>query len=66
MKNEDIIRMVNEIFYASDKNTVHLPEENIDIPILEEPLIGFAAADDPLFDLYKSDPSIIGETLLTP
>jgi len=39
MKNEDIIRMVNEIFYASDKNTVHLPEENIDIPILEEPLI---------------------------
>jgi len=32
-------------------------------PIWEEPLVGFADGDDPLFDLYKR---VVGETHLTP
>ncbi len=28
-------------------NAVHLPAENVTLPILDAPIIGFAAADDP-------------------
>ncbi|MBR6950188.1 MAG: hypothetical protein IKH56_00475 [Oscillospiraceae bacterium] len=49
----------------TETNAVHLPAENVTLPILDAPIIGFAAADDPLFDTFK-DPQIIGENWLGP
>jgi epoxyqueuosine reductase QueG len=65
MTKERIKELITEIFYGSENNKVHLPEEGADITILEEPLIGYAAADDPLFDEYK-DPAVIGEGWMSP
>ncbi len=50
---------------VKDLNVAHLPVEGVDLPILDAPIIGFAAADDPLFDSFK-DPKIIGSNFLTP
>ncbi len=66
MKNEDILAMTEAVFRSAEDNVVHLPEENIDVPILEEPLVGFAAADDPLFDELKNNPKAIGDVFMTP
>lgn len=66
MKNEDIRCMISKLFNETAENIIHLPEENCDVPILEEPLVGFAAADDPLFEVYKNDPEAIGEAFMTP
>ncbi|MBR0138399.1 MAG: hypothetical protein IJM15_08300 [Erysipelotrichaceae bacterium] len=66
MRNEDIIELTEKIFHNCSDNTVHLPEEDCDIPILDEPLIGFASATDPLFDELKSNPQAIGEGYMTP
>ena len=62
---EEFPKLVKEAFAELPENTVHLPEENVDIPVLEEPLTGFADADDPLFEQYK-DPAVIGENFKTP
>ncbi len=66
MKNKDIIEMTGKIFHDCKDNYVHLPQENCDIPILDEPLIGFASACDPLFDELKRNPEAIGEGYMTP
>ncbi|MCR5649077.1 MAG: hypothetical protein K6F67_06045 [Oscillospiraceae bacterium] len=50
---------------VKDLNVAHMPVEGVDLPILDAPIIGFAAADDPLFDSFK-DPQIIGSNFLTP
>ena len=52
MTKERLLELV-KIRFEEAENTVHLPEENIDVPILEFPLVGFAGADDPLFKEYK-------------
>ena len=66
--------MDKQLFYSVTKqvfdsleeiNTVHLPAEDITLPILDAPIIGFAAADDPLFDTFK-DPQIIGDNWIGP
>ena len=41
MTKERILELVRELFEEAE-NTVHLPEENVDVPVLEKPLIGFA------------------------
>lgn len=65
MNHSEIQEMILDIFQVSENNLVHLPDESIDIPILEEPLIGFAAADDPLFEELKQ-PEAIGQEWLSP
>ena len=65
MDRNEVISLLMEVFRSTQNNTVHLPEEDADIPVLEEPLIGFAAADDPLFREFKK-PEAIGPEWMAP
>ena len=65
MKASDIQAIMLKIFQKSDKNLIHLPDEDIDIPILEAPVMGIAAADDPMFAELKK-PEVIGPNWLAP
>ena len=65
MNREEVISLLLDVFRSSLDNTVHLPEENIDVPVLEEPLIGFAAAADPIFREFKK-PEVIGPEWMAP
>jgi epoxyqueuosine reductase QueG len=56
--------LVKEAF-AGVENLTHLPEENVDVPIMDAPIYGFAAADDPIFETFK-DPEVIGEKFMPP
>ncbi|TYO99030.1 hypothetical protein EDC39_104154 [Geothermobacter ehrlichii] len=58
MRNE----IVDEIRRFVRQSPANLQEDGV-TPYFEEPLVGFAAADDPLFARYKT---IIGEFHLTP
>ncbi|MBR3294791.1 MAG: hypothetical protein IKI62_00845 [Clostridia bacterium] len=64
MDKKKIFDLMKEVFHASD-NTVHLPDEDIDVPILEEPIMSIAKADDPLFLEMKNE-EVIGENWLSP
>lgn len=56
----DLVEAINRHVVESPLNRL----QNIDdSPIWEEPLVGFADGDDPLFDLYKT---VVGEFHLTP
>ena len=59
MTDERFYELVKESFAALDGNSVHLPKENADIPVLEAPLVGVASADDPIFELFRA-PEVIG------
>ena len=65
MTNERFMELVNMSFSALKNNCVTLPEEGVTLQVLEAPLVGFASADDPLFEEYK-DPEIIGPEFRTP
>ena len=65
MKNTQFIEMVYRCFGQTDQNTAFLPSEEVGIPVLERPLIGFAAADDPLFSTY-TEPHVIGDDFRMP
>ena len=59
MNGTEFKELVQECFEQLQKNSAILPDEGAHMRVLEEPLVGFATADDPLFDLY-SDPEAIG------
>ncbi len=65
MNKEEFLKLVKEAFTELPEHNVHLPEEKVDLPVQEEPLTGFADAQDPLFEQYK-DPAAIGENVRTP
>ena len=66
MNNQQFAAIAQEIFDGlAESNLVLLPEENVTVPVLEAPIIGFAAADDPIFDTFR-DPVINGENWLGP
>ena len=65
MNNAQFMKAVKECFGNLTENKVFLPEEAVEVPVLQEPLVGFASADDPLFDSY-SDPQIIGPDFRKP
>ena len=65
MDNQRFIELVNEVFASLDGNQTHLPEEDVTLPIVDAPLIGLAAADDPIFETFR-DPEINGENWLGP
>ena len=66
MNNRQFAVIAQEVFDGlAESNLVLLPEENVTVPVLEAPIIGFAAADDPIFDTFR-DPVINGENWLGP
>ena len=56
--------LVKDAFAGVDNRT-HLPAENVDVPIMDAPIYGFAAADDPIFEAFR-DPEVIGEKFMAP
>jgi epoxyqueuosine reductase QueG len=56
--------LVKDAFAGVDNQT-HLPKEDVTVPIMDAPIYGFAAADDPIFDTFL-DPKVIGESFLAP
>lgn len=64
MDKEQFAAIVKDAFAGVD-NQVLLPQENVTVPIMDAPIYGFAAADDPLFDTFR-DPEIIGEKWMSP
>lgn len=65
MTNDVFVKTAERCFQQIPENSVRLPLEAADIPVLEAPLIGLASADDPLFTSF-SDPSIIGTDWRSP
>ena len=61
---EDFIDYCRAIFAQTNGNTVEIPGKGT-VMLYNEPLIGFASADDELFEKYKQ-PEIIGTNFLTP
>ena len=59
MNGEEFRKIAHGCFGGIQGNHAALPSEDVEIRVLEEPLVGFAAADDPLFDRY-ADPGAIG------
>ena len=62
---ERFLHLVKDCFDRLEDNIGHLTAENIDLPILEEPLTGFVSAADPLFEIY-CDPDVIGTDWRSP
>ena len=64
MDKELFAAMVKNAF-AGVENQVLLPRENVTVPIMDAPIYGFAAADDPIFETFR-DPEVIGEKWMPP
>lgn len=69
LTKEEIKRKMTELFHEVEDITKVDGVDNLPgcegMLIYEEPLIGFASADDPLFEEYKK-PHVIGENYLSP
>lgn len=65
LTNDAFIKLTEELFAETERNTVNLPSEGTEVRILEKPLIGFAAADDPLFRSLRA-PEAVGEGFRMP
>lgn len=63
--NSKIQSIICEIFNAYPGNTVFLEKGQRQLTIYDEPLIGFAAACDPIFDTFKKD-EVIGKSYMKP
>ena len=58
--NQRFAEIVKDAFAGVQDNRVHLPAEDVTVPIMDAPICGLAAADDPIFDTFR-DPEINGE-----
>ncbi len=65
MDKNSFLALVRQCFDEIEGNTGYLPLEDTEIPVLEEPLVGFASADDPVFELF-SDENVIGPEWRSP
>lgn len=65
MTNERFLELAAESFAALENNHVTLDGEGVTLQVLDMPLIGFAAADDPLFEEFR-DPEVIGPEFRMP
>ncbi len=65
MDNQHFLSLVAESFDALADNRVFLPSEGATLPVLERPLVGFAAADDALFERFR-DETVIGPDWRSP
>ena len=57
--------MAQACFEQLRSNSAILPAEGVRVPVLEAPIVGFATADDPLFEGYRA-PAAIGPEFMTP
>ena len=55
----------DRLFSQLENNSVLLPGEQIVVPVLDAPLVGFASADNPLFETFKRD-EVIGSQWRAP
>ena len=66
MDNQQFDAIAREVFAGlREQNHSHLPVENVDVPIMDAPIWGFAAADDPIFQVFKQ-PEVVGESFRAP
>ncbi len=65
MDKNGFLTLVKQCFDEMEGNTGYLPSEGVMIPVLEEPLVGFASAVDPVFELF-SDEKVIGPEWRSP
>ncbi len=63
--NSTIQKIICDIFHSFPGNTVFLEQGKRHLTIYDEPLIGFAAADDLIFDTFKQH-EVIGEVFMKP
>ena len=63
--NRALLAAADKVFSQLENNTVLLPGEQIVVPVLDAPLIGFASADNPLFETFRRD-EVIGSQWRAP
>ena len=70
MNVETLQAKLAEFVLASPDNAIQadyaLRDEIAGTPLFDAPIVGCAAADDPIFTLFKSDDAIIGDTFRLP
>ncbi len=54
MDKRSIKSALRRIYKGLRDNVTKIPSEGISVPVFEEPLIGFAAADDPFWEKYRA------------
>ena len=64
MKKQELLRLITEVFHESENLVVPL-EDGSPLTLFDEPLVGFGAASDALFDQYL-EPGIIGPMFMKP
>lgn len=65
MINNQIQSIIHDIFHSFHGNTVFIEKGQRQLTIYDEPLIGFADANDPIFDTFKKD-EVVGESYMKP
>lgn len=63
--NRALLAAAEKVFSQLENNTVLLPGEQVVVPVLSAPLIGFASADNPLFEAFSRD-EVIGSQWRAP
>lgn len=63
--NRALLAAVDKVFPQLENNTVLLPGEQVVVPILDAPLVGFASAENPLFETFRRD-EVIGSQWRAP
>ena len=54
MDKQQFDAIAKEVFAGlAEQNRSHLPAEDVTVPIVDEPIYGFAAADDPIFESFR-------------
>lgn len=54
-----LMASAQKVFGNLKDNLVHLPSEQVNVPVLDAPLVGVARADDPLFETFRKN-EVIG------
>lgn len=65
MDKAQFLDLVKKLYNEMEGNVAQLPEEDVAVKTVDEPLVGFAAADDPVFVSYKQ-PEAIGKNFKLP
>lgn len=63
--NRALLAAVDQVFSQLENNSVLLPGEQVVVPVLDVPLVGFASADNPLFETFRRE-EVIGSQWRAP
>lgn len=66
MTKREFEQILMEVFETETKNRIHLDSEDIDLPVFDAPIAGFASASDTLFTEVYKRPEVIGDFYMTP